>query len=266
MTSFWSRIVIGAALLPVVLGLVWLGGWWMFALVAVGALLALHEFAGMTKRLAPLMAAAYLGAALALVGERLGGVDWMVGGFLSTLVFAFLLKGIAATRPPTTVSVGVTVLGVAWIALGLGYAMLLRDIPEHGRLAAFTVLIAVWAGDTFAYFGGRLLGRHKLAPRTSPGKTWEGFAVGTLATIFVCFVALYDQNWLPIWESVVLGAVIAVAGPIGDLFESAIKRDMEVKDSGRVLGGHGGMLDRVDAILFASVASYYTLLAFNAFP
>jgi len=265
MTSFWSRIVVGAALLPVVLGLVWLGGWWMFALVAVGALLALHEFAGMTKRLAPLMAAAYLGAALTLVGERLGGIDWMLGGFLSTLLFAFILKGIAATRPPTTVSVGVTLLGVAWIALGLAYAMLLRDIPEHGRLATFTVLIAVWAGDTFAYFGGRLIGRHKLAPRTSPGKTWEGFAIGMLATIFVCFVALYDQNWIPIWESIVLGVVIALVGPMGDLFESAIKRDMQVKDSGRVLGGHGGMLDRVDAILFASVASYYTLLAFNAF-
>lgn len=265
MTSFVSRLVVGAALLPVALGLVWLGGWWMFALVAVAALLALHEYAGMTKRLAPLMAAAYLGALLTLLGERLGGVEWMFGGFLSTLVFAFVLKGIAETRPPTTVSVGATVLSVAWIAVGLGYAMLLRDIPEHGRLAAFTVLIAVWAGDTFAYFGGRLLGRHKLAPSTSPGKTWEGFLIGTAATIFVCFVALYDEEWLPIWQSVVLGAAIAVSGPIGDLFESAIKRDMQVKDSGRVLGGHGGVLDRVDAILFACIASYYTLLAFNAF-
>ncbi len=265
MSSFLNRLLIGAALLPLALGLVWLGGWWLFGLVFVGTLFALHEYAGMTKRLAPLMAAAYLGAALTLVGERLGGVDWMLAGFLSTLVFAFVLKGIAETRPPTTVSVGATVLGVAWIPLGLGYAMLLRDIPEHGRLAAFTVLIAVWAGDSFAYFGGRLLGRHKLAPSVSPSKTWEGFLFGTAATIFVCFVTLYDQNWVPIWQSLVLGVVIALAGPIGDLFESAIKRDMEVKDSGRVLGGHGGMLDRVDALLFACVAGYYTLLAFNAF-
>ncbi len=265
MSSLLNRILVGAAVLPVVLGLVWLGGWWMFGLVAVAAALALHEYAGMTKRLAPLMAAAYLGAALTLVGERLGGVDWMLAGFLSTLLFAFVLKGIAETRPPTTVSVGATVLAVGWIGLGLGYAMLLRDIPGHGRLAAFTVLLSVWAGDTFAYFGGRLLGRHKLAPATSPGKTWEGFVFGTAATIFVSFVALYDQGWVPIWESVVLGAVIALAGPIGDLFESAIKRDMQVKDSGRALGAHGGMLDKIDAVVFGCVAAYYTLLAFNAF-
>ena len=264
MSSTLNRILIGAAALPIVLGIVWLGGWWMFGLVAVATALGLHEYAGMTKRLAPLMAAAYLGAALTLVGERLGGIDWMVAGFLSTLVFAFVLKGIAETRPPTTVSVGATVLPVAWIALGLGYAMLLRDIPEHGRLAAFTVLIAVWAGDTFAYFGGRLLGRHKLAPSVSPGKTWEGFVIGSAATIFVCFVALYDQDWVPIWQSLLLGAVIAVAGPIGDLFESAIKRDMEVKDSGRALGAHGGMLDKIDAMVFACVAGFYTLLAFGA--
>lgn len=264
MTPLVNRVLVGGAALPVVLGLVWLGGWWLFGLVAVATALALHEYAGMTKRLAPLMAAAYLGAALTLVGERLGGIDWMLAGLLSTLLFAFVLKGIADTRPPTTVSVGATVLVVGWIAVGLGYAMLLRDIPGNGRLAAFTVLIAVWGGDTVAYFGGRLFGRHKLAPATSPGKTWEGFVLGTAATVFVSFVALYDQGWVPIWESLVLGAVIALAGPIGDLFESAIKRDMEVKDSGRLLGAHGGILDRIDAIVFACVAAYYALLAFNA--
>ena len=109
-----------------------------------------------------------------------------------------------------------------------------------------------------------MLGRHKLAPRTSPGKTWEGFLFGTAASVFVAFVALYDQGYLVIWESLVLGGIIAVAGPVGDLFESALKRDMQVKDSGRILGGHGGMLDRLDAPLFVAIASYYTLLAFGA--
>ena len=108
------------------------------------------------------------------------------------------------------------------------------------------------------------IGRHKLAPTLSPGKTWEGFLFGTAATVFVAFVALYKQDYLSIPESILLGAVIAVAAPLGDLFESALKRDMQVKDSGRILAAHGGVLDRIDSLLFAMVASYYLLLALNA--
>jgi phosphatidate cytidylyltransferase len=263
-SPFLSRLVVVAAGLPLVLGVVWLGGWWLFTLLAIAALVALHEFYSMARPLRPLLPAGYAGAVLALVGERLGGLEWMLAGFLATYALAFLLKGLADTRAPATVSVSATVMGAGWVALGLGHLMLVRDIPEHGRLAAFTILLAVWANDTLAYAGGRLLGRHKLAPATSPGKTWEGFVAGTAAGVFVAFVALYDQNYLEIWESVVLGAVIALAAPVGDLFESALKRDMQVKDTGRVLGGHGGMLDRIDALLFASVAAFYTLLAFGA--
>jgi phosphatidate cytidylyltransferase len=122
----------------------------------------------------------------------------------------------------------------------------------------------VWAGDIGAFFAGRMIGRHKLAPSLSPGKTWEGFLFGTAATIFVAFVALYDQNYLSIGESLVLGAAIAISGPVGDLFESALKRDMQVKDTGRLLAAHGGVLDRIDSLLFACVASYYLLRAFEA--
>ena len=95
----------------------------------------------------------------------------------------------------------------------------------------------------------------------SPAKTWEGFVAGTAAAIFVAFVALYHvKGFLTIGESIVLGAVVAVAAALGDLFESALKRDMQVKDSGVLLGGHGGLLDRVDALLFAGPAAYYLVL------
>ena len=261
MSNFVSRVLVTVVGVPVVLYLVYLGDWWLFGLAAFAALVALHEFYVMARSLRPLVLAGYAGAVATLLGAHLGGPAWMIGGFMLTLVLAFLLYGIAETRQPATVTMGTTLLGTAWIALGLGHLILLRDVPEHGRLAVFTILLAVFADDTAAYLVGRVLGRHKLAPSLSPGKTWEGFVAGTLAAIAVAFFALYEQDFLTIPESIVLGAAIALAGAAGDLFESALKRDLQVKDSGQLLGGHGGMLDRIDSLLFASVAAFYVVLA-----
>jgi len=257
-----SRLLVVAVALPVVLGAVYLGGWWLFVLIAAAGLVALHEYWLLARPLSPLVPAGYVGGMLALFGAQLGDVGWMVGGAMTSLVLAFVLKGVAETRQAATVSISATVLGAIWIGCGLSFAVLLRDLPGDGRLATFAILLAVWAGDTLAYVGGRLVGRHKMAPHVSPGKTWEGFAFGTAATIFVTFVALYDQDFLSIWQSIVLGAVLAIAAPLGDLFESMLKRDMQVKDTGTLLGGHGGMLDRIDAVLFAAPAAYFTILAF----
>ena len=262
MSNFASRVLVTVVGVPVVLYLVYLGGWWLVGLAAVGALAALHELYVMARSLRPLVPAGYAGALAALLGAHLGGPEWMAGGFMLTLVLAFLLYGIAETRQSATVTMGSTVLGVAWIGLGLAHLLLLRD-HEDGRLLVFTLLLAVFADDTAAYLVGRLLGRHKLAPTMSPGKTWEGFLAGTAAAIAVAFFALYEQGVLTIPESLALGAAIALAGAIGDLFESVVKRDLQVKDSGRLLGGHGGVLDRIDSLLFASVAAYFTVAAFT---
>jgi phosphatidate cytidylyltransferase len=259
-----SRVLVALVGVPVVLLIVWAGGWWLFALGGVAAVLALHEYALMIRTLRPVILAAYTGALLSLLGAQLGGLDWTAAGFLSTMVLAFLLHWIATTRQSATVAIAATVLGAGWIGLCLAHLLLLREIPHDGKLATFTVLIAVWAGDIGAFFAGRLIGRHKLAPALSPGKTWEGFLFGAATTIFVAFVALYKEDYLSIPQSILLGAVIAVAAPLGDLFESALKRDMQVKDSGRLLAAHGGVLDRIDSLLFAAVASYYLLRAFNA--
>ena len=261
LSAVWSRIVVAAIGLPFVLALVYLGGWWMAALALVVGAIALHEFYSMTRPLRPLVLAGYAGVFLAIIAAKIGGLEWMVGGFLTTFLVAFVLFGIAETRAPATVSLGVTVLGAAWIGLGLGHLVLVRNLPEHGRLALVTVLLAVFAGDTAAYAVGRLVGRHKMSPTLSPGKTWEGLVAGTAVAIFVAFLALYKQHFLSIGESVALGAVLAIAAPVGDLFESALKRDMNVKDTGRLLAGHGGMLDRIDALLFAGVAGYYAIRA-----
>jgi phosphatidate cytidylyltransferase len=132
-------------------------------------------------------------------------------------------------------------------------------------VAAYTVLLAVFAADTAAYAMGRLVGRHKLSPVLSPGKTWEGFFAGVVAAILVSFFALYNDRgiFLSISQALLFGAMIAAAEALGDLFESSLKRDMHVKDTGRLLGGHGGILDRVDSLLFAGGAAFFMLLAFG---
>jgi phosphatidate cytidylyltransferase len=264
MSSILSRIVVAAAALPVVLGLLWLGGWWLFGLAAVAVLLGLHEFYGITRPLRPAVLAGYAGGLATILGAELGGVEWALGGFLSTLALAFLLKGVSATSQPTTVSVGATVLGAGWIGLGIAHMLLIRDLAEKGRLAALTVLLAVFAADTAAFVVGRIFGRHKLAPNMSPGKTWEGFVAGSAACIFVTWVALYETDFMTGWRSFVLGGVIALAAPIGDLFASGLKRDLHVKDFSRVLAGHGGVLDRLDSVLFSVIAAYYVLAAYGA--
>jgi len=261
MSNAASRILVAAIGLPVVLGAVYVGGWWLFALLTLVALVALHEYWLLARSLRPLAPAGYIGVVLGLVGAEVSGVDWMLGGLLVTLAFAFFLKALADTRQAATVAISGTMLGAIWVGAGLGFLIVLREIPAHGRLLLFTVLLAVWAGDTFAYFGGRLLGRHKMAPTTSPGKTWEGFVVGTAATIFVAFIALYKQDFISNAHAIILGVVLAVAAPLGDLFESLLKRDMDVKDTGTLLGGHGGVLDRADALLFAGPAAYFVVAA-----
>jgi phosphatidate cytidylyltransferase len=265
MSNFTSRILVAIVGLPLVLGLLWLGGWWLFALVAVAACIAVHEFVTTARQLRPLAPAVYLGVLLALLGAESGKVEWLLGGFVATFVLAFILNAAAETRAPTTAAVGSTVLGSAWIGLGLGSLLVLREMHDHGRLIAFTVVVTVFVADTAAYLIGRLVGRHKLAPRLSPKKTWEGLIGGAIAGVFTAFVALYDtrHTYLSVPQSLVLGAGVVAAAVVGDLFESALKRDLDVKDTGRLLGGHGGVLDRVDALLFAAPAAYFIVRGFG---
>jgi len=266
MSPLLSRVLVAAILLPLVIGLVYLGGWWLFGLGLVGGLLALHELYVIARELRPLVLGGYLGFVATLLGLQLGGLEWMLGGLLATFLLAFVVYGLGGVRQSATTSFGVTLLGVAWVGAGIGCLLLIRDIPEFGFWAVMAVLFTVFAADTGAFFVGRTFGRHAMAPAISPKKSWEGFVGGVLAAIGMAFVILYRDRdeFLTIPESLVLGLVIALAAVLGDLFESAVKRDLEIKDSGRVLGGHGGMLDRLDSVLWAGPAAFFTILAFGA--
>ncbi|RDI75180.1 CDP-diglyceride synthetase [Gaiella occulta] len=258
---FWSRIAVALALLPVVFGIVWLGGWWLTGLALTAGILGLHELYTMGRRLRPIVLGGYIGLLLTLVGAQAGGIPWLAGGIVSTLLVSFVVFGFSDARPSATAAISLTLLGAVWVGGGLAHLLLLRSLPGDGRLLIVTVLLAVFADDTAAFFVGRAIGRHKMAPSISPGKSWEGFLGGSVAAMTVAFFALYGQHVLTNVEALALGAAVAVAAALGDLFESALKRDLGVKDSGRLLAGHGGVLDRVDSLLWAGPAAFYVVLA-----
>jgi phosphatidate cytidylyltransferase len=137
---------------------------------------------------------------------------------------------------------------------------MLRELP-HGDGIVIDVLVGTFLGDTGAYLGGRAIGATPLAPRISPNKTLEGLLVGVVVAVAAVWFAGLYQDWLSGTDAILLGLAVAVAGPLGDLFESYLKRDAGTKDTGRLFGAHGGALDRLDAVLFTAVAGYYVWLA-----
>ena len=187
-------------------------------------------------------------------------------GATTLLFFAFSMLFLFRYRDLATVvqHLAVLLLGFLYIPLLLGHMLLLRDLP-FGRQWIFLVLFIVMAGDTAAYFTGISLGRRKLYPAISPKKSVEG-AIGGLAGSMIG--AVLARAWffpdLTLWDCLFLGAVLGALGQLGDLFESMLKRSFGVKDSGTIIPGHGGILDRLDSLLFAfPPAYYYALVRFS---
>jgi phosphatidate cytidylyltransferase len=155
----------------------------------------------------------------------------------------------------------VVLFGTLWIGMAMAHAVLLREMP-HGGSLVLAVLLGTFLGDTAAYFGGRSFGRIPLAPALSPNKTLEGLACGVIGgTLAFWLFAVGYHDWIAGTDALVIGGAVALAAPLGDLFESMIKRDLGVKDTGRLFGAHGGALDRLDAVLFSIVTAYYVAVA-----
>jgi phosphatidate cytidylyltransferase len=230
----------------------------VFALGAV----CMHELFAMYERVHPVRLAGLIALAGLLAAALYGG-----GGGPSTVLLAavaslpVLFALTLAQRHPRVGGLAITLLGIFWIGLALAFAVMLRRLP-HGAGIVIDVLIGTFLGDTGAYLGGRLFGRRSLAPSISPNKTVEGLVIGMVAAVAAVWFAGRYQEWLPGTHALVLGVGVALAGPVGDLFESFVKRQAGAKDAGRLFGAHGGALDRLDAVLFTAVVGYYIWSAY----
>ncbi|MBA3358090.1 MAG: CDP-archaeol synthase [Thermoleophilaceae bacterium] len=237
------------------------GAIFAFGLILLGVV-ALHELYGLMRRARPVDLAGYLTVAamvlLALFSEREDVLVALVAAF--PLVFILALT--RASLDNLAWGVAATMFGIVWIGLPLAHAIFLRELP-HGDGLLIDVLVGTFIGDTFAYFGGRLYGRRPLAPDISPNKTVEGLVAGILGGTLAFWFAGAYQDWFSGTDALIIGFLVALAAPLGDLFESAVKRDLDVKDTGRFFGAHGGVLDRLDAVFFTVVVGYYAALAFG---
>ena len=281
-----QRILTALVLIPLVLLLILRGPGWVLAIVAgIVALLAIREFLDLTRHygVEPFSAGTYLFVGIFFVVATLLAMDSRTRTWRQTPLIILLFAAIFAAMAPFVFlsaglrrdslrsvypAVSASVFALAYIALPM--AMLASFCEaKGGRFYLIYLMFVVWSGDIFAYLVGKNLGRHKMAARVSPKKSWEGAAASVVAsivfgTLIYHFAGLIGRcvsgddsaPWalseLTLWRVVLLSVVVNIAAQLGDLVESAIKRGADVKDSGSILPGHGGMLDRIDALLFAA--------------
>ncbi len=254
-----SRVLFALPLIALALFLVIEGGEVFAGGVLVLGLICMHELYGMYERANPVRLAGFLALVGLIVAALYGGQAQVL---LAAVIALPVLFGLTLAQPhPSVGGMALTLLGIYWIGFGLAHAVLLRGLP-HGEGIVIDVLVGTFLGDTGAYLGGRLFGKRPLAPTISPNKTVEGLLIGMAFTVLAVWFAGRYQDWLPGTHALVLGLGVAVFAPIGDLFESFVKRQAGTKDTGTLLGAHGGVLDRLDAVLFTAVAGYYIWLAY----
>lgn len=264
-----KRVAVAAIGIPVAVILACLGGYWLAGFLALMAGVAAWEFCAMYRRhglRAVPGAAGVLALAYVLIAASSSIEGFAISVVVITLAVAAALMILTppASQPGQTVMI--TVFAAAYTGVSLAFAVWLRALAGggsrwQGAAVLFLPVAVTWFGDTAAYFGGRAFGRHKLAPAISPAKTWEGAIAGFLATAGGAFLYAELTRQLVAWtlswgELLGFGVAVALAGQVGDLFESRFKRDCGVKDSSGLLPGHGGILDRLDSLLFVFPVGY----------
>ena len=265
-----KRLLVTIILLPVGMAAILAGGWYLTALVAVFMCLAAWEYVELfrTGGLRPAGVLVIGGTLILLVGRNFNGFDsaaWMIS-LIILLSMTYHLVAYERGRDQAGSDFAVTLAGLFYIGWFGAYFISLRNLPE-GKWWILVVLPAVWFADAGAYFIGKRFGRHKLSPRLSPNKTWEGYLGGIVAGVLL--TALFAAIWqvgagpnsaITPLRGALIGLVMGIFPTLGDLGESMIKRQMGVKDSGNLLPGHGGAFDRIDSWLWAVVLGYYMII------
>jgi len=272
------RVATAAILIPAVIAAIWWSPTWLVAgLAAIVAVFALREFFALGERMGfraygswtclaalGIFAQQWYASQTASI-ERLGDLLYQAGAprvslemILVLFIFGVAIIAIGSRRPLAEVysSVSISAAGLVVIVIPLSAVVRLHGVDVIGRQLLLFTLVVVWVGDSAAYFVGRNFGRIKMSPHLSPNKTWEGAAGNFLGALLVAAVFGYWMNIGPA-HMLAMAALGSIAGQIGDLFESAFKRSAGVKDSGTILPGHGGMFDRIDALILAAPAVWY---------
>jgi phosphatidate cytidylyltransferase len=261
--SVAQRVITSVIAIPVVLAFVWLGGWWGFAAATLAVILTVYELHNMMlhEGYRPLIVVSFALSILFLVAAMLPQQRLILleiglsAALLITLPLLFFRKKLEGAMVDWSLTLAIPV----YLGWPLSVFLLLRGYQvgiSPGFWWVLTVFLGVWGFDSGAFFAGHFFGRHKLAPAISPAKTWEGAVGGVVLSIAAALLFTTLPLGVPWYLAILLGVLIGVAATLGDLAESLIKRQTHVKDSGQFMPGHGGVLDRVDSLLFAVIVVY----------
>jgi phosphatidate cytidylyltransferase len=283
-----QRSLSAVVLIPLVIALVFFGGWVAFGGAVLALLLGMYELNAMFAYKGwrpPLLLSALLGltflcaARLYILRPQPGPVLLILGvGVSALLILSFSWLILTRKHLESSVLEWALAMGSAfYLGWPLAFFLLLRGDTLGSANTGFWWMLALffitWADDTFAYFTGHFFGRTKLAPVISPAKTWEGFAGGLVFTVIAALLftialpAAFGHPLHATWyQAIILGALVAVTATVGDLAESLLKRGTGVKDSGKLVPGHGGLLDRMDSLLFAVLVVFFFALAVGDLP
>lgn len=254
-----TRIISAAIGIPIIIGLILWGRLPFFVLVTIIVAVGLYEFYQMLlhQSLHPNLIIGIASGVAFCLGALLRGEKGLEISLIILATVYFLWYLTVLGRPSAILDCAFTIFGSLYIGFLFSYLILMYDLPS-GRLLIFLIIGGTWVADTSAYTVGTLIGKRKLAPGVSPHKTWEGAIAAVLFTPLV-LASLYFFPVLSVSERIVLGLIVGVTSQIGDLAESKLKREMEVKDAGWIIPGHGGVLDRFDSLLFGGIVVYYYL-------
>jgi len=269
-----KRVITALCGIPLLIAVIWFGEPWFTILVAIWGLLAVFEFYRMVaaSKVSPLTYFGLIWTLLFILSRNAELLSILKPHFNLELLTPLLLTSavilsliwLLLRRQNEGAFIGWawTIGGILYIGWLLSHFVALRGLDD-GRNWVFLALFTTFASDTAAFFVGRALGKHHLAPRISPGKTWEGAIAGVFGAIIVSLLfTISSPLQLPLtyWQAILLGLLVSVFGQLGDLVESLLKRNMGVKESGKLIPGHGGVLDRIDSVVFAGIVVYYYVI------